>query len=172
VGNSDHNNAGDWTFASPSIGRRNTGLTTPFVPAAISVPIAPTVTTAFVHGVWTGQVTVLAAANGMHLRADDGHGHVVASNLFNAAPAPAPAPAPLPEVMAPMSAQPAPLAALSATAPSPPAAYDAALASSALSDPILPLPWLYEFEQINSSGGASKKDKSLTGALDAFFART
>ncbi|GEM_PF-888596 len=47
------------------------------------VPITPTVSGSFVSGVWTGNITVLATATGMLLRADDGSGHIGDSNIFN-----------------------------------------------------------------------------------------
>jgi len=50
---------------------------------AASVPITPTVTGSFVDGVWTGQLTVLAAADDVCLRVDDGNGHAAVSNTFD-----------------------------------------------------------------------------------------
>ena len=51
-------------------------------PGATPVPITP-VTASFVAGVWTGDVTVLDAATGMYLRADNGSGHIGESNTFD-----------------------------------------------------------------------------------------
>ena len=47
------------------------------------VPIFPTTTGAFVHGVWHGMVTVLEPAECTTLLADDGNGHVGASDNFD-----------------------------------------------------------------------------------------
>jgi methionine-rich copper-binding protein CopC len=47
-----------------------------------NVPITPT-TAAFVNGTWTGNVTVLQAANNMRLHVADGSGHVGDSNTFS-----------------------------------------------------------------------------------------
>ena len=53
---------------------------------ATPVPISPTVTGEFVDGVWTGSVTVLAAADEVMLCADDGNGHSGFSNTFTVLP--------------------------------------------------------------------------------------
>ena len=47
-----------------------------------SVPISPSTVT-LTAGTWTGNVTVLQAATGMTLYANDGNGHVGTSNTFN-----------------------------------------------------------------------------------------
>jgi len=83
TGNADANTNANWTTAAPGIGTLNTGLTIPFPSSTLSVPIAPTATTAFTSGVWTGNVTVNQIASQMKLRADDGSGHIGDSNLFD-----------------------------------------------------------------------------------------
>jgi len=52
-------------------------------PDLLPVPLSPTVTTPFVYGVWTGEVTVHEAASNLVLRADDGLGHTGESNPFD-----------------------------------------------------------------------------------------
>ncbi|HTQ50185.1 MAG TPA: protease pro-enzyme activation domain-containing protein [Candidatus Acidoferrales bacterium] len=51
--------------------------------ATSAVPISPTNSASFVNGVWTGDLTVLAAATNVVLCADDGNGHIGASNPFD-----------------------------------------------------------------------------------------
>ncbi|NQT85218.1 S8 family serine peptidase, partial [bacterium] len=58
-----------------------------------AVSISPTVTGPFLGGVWTGNVTVHETGSDIWLRADDGAGHVGASNVFDVEDLP-PAPAP------------------------------------------------------------------------------
>ena len=48
-----------------------------------SVPITPTTTGNFVDGVWTGPLTVLAAAEDVCLHMDDGNGHTGVSDTFD-----------------------------------------------------------------------------------------
>jgi hypothetical protein len=52
------------------------------VGAAVSVPLTPTVSGAFVNGLWTGDVTVQHVADSMWLRADDALGHSGSSANF------------------------------------------------------------------------------------------
>jgi len=47
------------------------------------VAITPETSGAFVEGVWTGNVTVLDHGDDVYLRADDGHGHLAESDLFD-----------------------------------------------------------------------------------------
>lgn len=53
------------------------------LPALVSVALAPTSTTLFVKGIWTGEVTVHEAAANVVLRALDGLGHEGESNPFD-----------------------------------------------------------------------------------------
>lgn len=55
------------------------------VEASDQVAVAPSTSTEFVSGEWTGHVTVQEAAANMYLRADDGSGHVGDSLLFTVA---------------------------------------------------------------------------------------
>ena len=48
-----------------------------------SIPINPTVSGAFVNGVWSGTVTVLQTATNVVLKADDSAGHAATSTSFN-----------------------------------------------------------------------------------------
>jgi hypothetical protein len=52
-------------------------------PDLLPVSLSPTVTTPFVNGVWTGEITVLEAVSKLVLRADDGLGHEGESNPFD-----------------------------------------------------------------------------------------
>jgi hypothetical protein len=61
----------------PLVGLRYT------VGASQTVAITPTNTSAFVNGVWSGNVTVLQAATNMVLNANDGAGQSGSSNPFN-----------------------------------------------------------------------------------------
>jgi hypothetical protein len=56
-----------------------------------SIPVTPTSSGTFVSGVWSGNVTISQVATNIMLKADDGAGHIAASNPFrvidpNAAP--------------------------------------------------------------------------------------
>ena len=50
--------------------------------SSTAVPMTPA-TAYFTNGVWTGNVTVLQAGNGINLHVDDGSGHSGNSNAFN-----------------------------------------------------------------------------------------
>jgi hypothetical protein len=83
TGNSDANTAANWSVATPTLGTVNPGLTLPFPPGTAPVTISPTVTGAFVGGVWTGAISVHQAATQMRLRAADASSHTGDSNPFN-----------------------------------------------------------------------------------------
>jgi len=89
VGDSDNDNAGDWTPAAASTGIVHTALTVPFADEVTPVAVAPVVTGNFVNGVWTGDVTVLEEAAGMHLWADRGQGEIGTGNTFDVEISPA-----------------------------------------------------------------------------------
>jgi M6 family metalloprotease-like protein len=82
IGNSDHQNATDWTTATPGIGTTNTGLIVPFPGDESPVPVSPTISGSFVAGVWTGNLAVSDNVNQMRLRAASGQ-LVSASNPFD-----------------------------------------------------------------------------------------
>ncbi|TAK99275.1 MAG: DUF11 domain-containing protein, partial [Verrucomicrobia bacterium] len=52
------------------------------VGASLSMPVTPTVAGAFSNGVWSGNLSALAPATNVVLRADDGSGHTGLSNPF------------------------------------------------------------------------------------------
>ena len=52
----------------------------------VSVPIAPSVSSNFSNGIWSGSVTVPQGVTNLALQADDGIGHNGSSNPFNVAP--------------------------------------------------------------------------------------
>ncbi len=81
-GSDDHHDASDWSGATQSRGVQNAGLTLPFLPGSIPVPMTPA-SVAFTAGVFTGSLTPQAAANSVRLTATDGSGHTGLSNLFN-----------------------------------------------------------------------------------------
>jgi hypothetical protein len=54
------------------------------------IPMTPTNTTAFVKGVWTGNVAVLQVVTNVELTVNDGNNHTGVSNPFNVVPAVAP----------------------------------------------------------------------------------
>lgn len=83
TGNSDNNGNSDWTDANGSVGTINAGLTVPFPSLITPVNLSPAVSGSFVAGVWTGSVTVLEEAVGMHIEADDVSGRTGASNTFD-----------------------------------------------------------------------------------------
>ena len=58
--------------------------------AQSAVPMTPSVTGAFVGGVWSGSVAVNQVASAVALRADDGAGHVAQSGAFNVFTPPVP----------------------------------------------------------------------------------
>jgi len=82
-----------WSGAAPAPVRSQTvpnlllGAT---FPDLLPVSLSPTVTTPFVNGVWTGEVTAQEAVTNLVLRADGGSGHVGASNPFAVQAAPRP----------------------------------------------------------------------------------
>ena len=83
-GNADNNDNSDWFDANYTIGSVNSGLTIPFLSPIVLVNVSPATSGSFAAGVWSGNVTVLEAATGMHLNASDGSGHLGDSNTFDA----------------------------------------------------------------------------------------
>ncbi|MCH7924995.1 MAG: hypothetical protein IIC51_05630, partial [Planctomycetes bacterium] len=83
-GNADNNDNSDWFDANNTLGSVNSGLTIPFLSPITLVNISPTTSGSFTAGLWSGNVTVLETATGMHLNASDGAGHMGDSNAFDA----------------------------------------------------------------------------------------
>ncbi|PYJ04915.1 MAG: hypothetical protein DME25_09325, partial [Verrucomicrobia bacterium] len=81
VGNSDHNDASDWTLATNTFGFLNHGLSLPFV-RPLATGLTPKVLTNFVTGVWAGFLAVQDPAPRLTLRAADGRGHFGVGNEF------------------------------------------------------------------------------------------
>ncbi|HMC28770.1 MAG TPA: Calx-beta domain-containing protein, partial [Verrucomicrobiae bacterium] len=81
VGQTDHNNASDWTTTTNSIGRRNPGLLLPFQPLN-AIPLLPSAPS-LISGVWTGQLTVQEVVSNLTLLAADRSGHVGFSSRFD-----------------------------------------------------------------------------------------
>ncbi len=88
-GSDDYHNATDWAYAAPNKGVQNTGLTLPFPGGSVAVPDSPTNVT-FANGVFTGSISVGAAATGVRVTANDGAGHNGLTNSFNTVLPPAP----------------------------------------------------------------------------------
>jgi len=75
-----------WSGTTPAPVRSQTVpnlLLGTFYPDLLPISLSPTVTTPFVNGVWTGEVTVHEPVTNLVLRADDGLGHVGESNPFD-----------------------------------------------------------------------------------------
>jgi hypothetical protein len=89
TGTDDHGDATDWSIGSNSWGAQNVGLTLPFPPGTVSVPVTPASVT-FANGVFSGNVQVGAIGSNIRLTADDGFGHTGLSNFFNTVAPPAP----------------------------------------------------------------------------------
>jgi hypothetical protein len=53
------------------------------VPSSASVSVNPTVSTTFLNGLWSGNISVLQISSNVVLKADDGAGHIGISGAFN-----------------------------------------------------------------------------------------
>jgi hypothetical protein len=54
-----------------------------FIGSTNGVPVSPTVSSNFVHGVWTGAINVSQTATNLVLSANDGSSHAGSANPFN-----------------------------------------------------------------------------------------
>lgn len=83
VGNGDANTSGNWLTAARGFGAANPGLTTPFPALSVGVNMTPTVSAAFQQGAWSGQITLLGAAQSARLIAVNGPMFTGTSNAFD-----------------------------------------------------------------------------------------
>ena len=70
IGRTDHNDGSDWAvLTTTQAGVVNPGLTLPFSPEIVPITMNPTVTGAFVNGMWAGNRTVRQAGETIFIRA-------------------------------------------------------------------------------------------------------
>jgi hypothetical protein len=76
-----------WSGTTPSYSdsKDAPSLRLSYRPVMASGAVSPASTTAFVNGVWTGNVAVAGGAGQFRLKADDGSGNIGRSNLFDVA---------------------------------------------------------------------------------------
>jgi len=71
-GNEDTHSATNFSWATPSVGTQNSGLSIPFANETSTVAITPANSGDFVNGVWSGSVRVLEIVSNMFLYAENG----------------------------------------------------------------------------------------------------
>ena len=57
--------------------------------ATNGIPVAPTISGSFIHGIWSGSITIPVAVSNVVLKADDGFGHYGLANSINVVNPPA-----------------------------------------------------------------------------------
>jgi hypothetical protein len=82
-GDTDNNNATDFTWDYQTKGVQHGSITVPFSNQITLISTTPVTTGNFTAGIWTGDISVLREADGMFIRIDDNYGQTGDSNQFD-----------------------------------------------------------------------------------------